>query len=62
MSFARPHHQRIASVLACLDAELLRGHRCYFGGETAIALQQGEFRESVDIDFLISDLESYRAL
>lgn len=35
---------------------------CYFGGCTAIALSHGEYRESVDIDFLVSDLSGFRAL
>ena len=60
--FERPHHQRIASVLQGLDGELLRTHACSFGGGTAIALRYGEFRESVDIDFLMSDLAHYRQL
>jgi hypothetical protein len=34
-------------------------HQCFFGGETAIALRYGEFRESVDINFLISDIGLY---
>ena len=60
--FERSHHQRIASVLQGLDGELLRAHACSFGGGTAIALRYGEFRESVDIDFLMSDLAHYRQL
>lgn len=60
--FERPHHQRIHEVLLALDAPLLREHRCYFGGGTAIALTLGEYRESVDMDFLVSDLDGYRAL
>lgn len=60
--YDRPHHQRIARVLASLDAGLLRGHGCWFGGGTAISLRLGEFRESVDIDFLISDGAGYREL
>jgi hypothetical protein len=40
----------------------LREHHCYFGGGTAIALLQDEYRESVDIDFLVSDKERYREL
>lgn len=60
--FERPHHQRIARVLASLDAGLLRQHGCWFGGGTAIALRLGEFRESVDIDFLVSDAGAYREL
>ena len=53
--FERPHHQRIAHVLAALDADALRQHACLFGGGTCIALRYGEYRESVDIDFLVSD-------
>lgn len=33
-----------------------------FGGGTAITLRFGEYRESVDIDFLVSDLSHYRSL
>lgn len=60
--FKRPHHQRIALVLESMDSTLLREHRCLFGGGTAIALRYQEYRESVDIDFLVSDLPSYRNL
>ena len=60
--FTRPHHQRIAKVLASLDADLLKRHHCLFAGGTAIALGYGEYRESVDMDFLVSDLSSYRYL
>lgn len=60
--FERPRHREIALVLAALDADLLREHQCFFGGGTAIALRHGEYRESEDLDFLVSDLEAYRAL
>ena len=60
--FERPHHQRIAQVLLTLDGMLLRNHNCFFGGGTAIALRYGEYRESVDIDFLVSDIDHYRQL
>jgi hypothetical protein len=62
MMFDRAHHQRVAQVLSSLDGDLLRAHQCWFGGGTAIALLQGEFRESVDIDFLVSDPAGYRDL
>jgi hypothetical protein len=52
----------VARVLRALDGELLRERRCLFGGGTAIALRYGEYRESVDIDFLVSDLPAYRQL
>lgn len=60
--FERTHHQRIARVLDALDGKLLREAHCLFGGGTAIALRFGEYRESVDIDFLVSDIASYRNL
>lgn len=60
--FERAHHQRIHSVLLSLDANLLAQFKCYFGGGTAVALRFGEFRESVDIDFVVADVPSYREL
>ena len=60
--FERPHHQKIAQVLHALDGPLLQAHHCLFGGGTAMALRYGEYRESVDIDFLVSDIGSYRSL
>lgn len=60
--FERPHHQRIAAVLGRLDGGLLSTLGCYFGGGTAIALRHGEYRESVDIDFLVADADCYRSL
>ena len=60
--FERPHHQKIALVLHALNGPVLQAHHCLFGGGTAMALRYGEYRESVDIDFLVSDLGSYRSL
>ena len=54
--FERPHHQAVALALYALDGDLLAQHRCWFGGGTAIALRHGEFRESVDIDLMVSDV------
>jgi hypothetical protein len=62
MEFERKHHRAIASVLYALDGALLRSCHCLFAGGTAIALRFGEYRESVDIDFLVSDLAGYRQL
>lgn len=62
MTFQRDHHKLIAFVLKALDASFLKQHRCYFGGGTAIVLKEGEYRESVDMDFLVSDVECYREL
>lgn len=60
--FERPHHQRIAKLLASLNAEFLAKADCYFGGGTAIVLLLDEYRESVDVDFLCSSGEGYRLL
>ena len=60
--FERPHHQRIAHILAALDGNALAKHGCWFGGGTCIALRFGEYRESVDMDFLVSDPAGYREL
>lgn len=60
--FKREHHQKIHQVLQALDAPFLAQHQCYFGGGTAIVLRRGEYRESVDIDFLVSDIAAYREL
>jgi hypothetical protein len=62
MSFARPHHRQVARVLESLDARLLRDCGCWFGGGTAIAVRFGEFRESLDIDFVVSDPRGFREL
>lgn len=62
VTFERIHHQFIAQVLHALDGPMLREFNCLFGGGTAIALRYGEYRESVDIDFLVSDVQSYRGL
>lgn len=60
--FSREHHNRIRTVLESLDSELFGDTSCYFGGGTAIALRFGEFRESVDLDFMVSSTDGYRRL
>jgi Nucleotidyl transferase AbiEii toxin, Type IV TA system len=60
--FERPHHQRIEKLLKALDGSFFASVHCYFGGGTAIALALGEYRESVDVDFLCSSMDGYRTL
>lgn len=60
--FDRPHHQRIEKLLHCFNSELLLQAECYFGGGTAIVLSLGEYRESVDVDFLCASKAGYRLL
>lgn len=49
-------------MLSALDPIPLVSNGCLLGGGTAMALRYGEYRESVNIDFLVSHLEGYRAL
>ncbi|HZX65244.1 MAG TPA: nucleotidyl transferase AbiEii/AbiGii toxin family protein [Myxococcales bacterium] len=60
--FEREHHRYVATVLESLDAALLASKGCLFGGATAIVLRYGEYRESLDIDFLVSSQQGYRDL
>ena len=60
--YKRSHHKDIAQILSLLNGSLLQENACYFAGGTAIALRYGEFRESVDMDFLVSDAAGYRNL
>ena len=60
--FERLHHQQIGQILGALDATKLRSYGCLFGGGTAMALRFGEYRESIDVDFLVSNLDGYREL
>jgi hypothetical protein len=45
-----------------MDQGFLLHNRCWFGGGTAIVMTHGEYRLSLDVDFLCSDLLGYRAL
>lgn len=60
--FKRQHHIQIANVLQSLDSSILDQYRCYFGGGTAIVLSRDEYRESIDIDFLVSDKAGYQKI
>lgn len=58
----RPHHRDVALVLQSLDPQALSQRHCYFGGGTAMALRYGEYRESIDIGFVVSEPAGYREL
>src|SRR3569623_3140415 len=60
--FERPHHRDVALVLQALEPAALSQRHCWFGGGTAMALKYGEYRESLDIDFLVADRDGYREL
>ena len=60
--FRLDHHNRIWELLSRLDGALLQRSDCYFGGGTAIVLENDEYRLSRDVDFLCSSSEGYRTL
>jgi hypothetical protein len=60
--FRRPLHVRIARILARMDGGFLARASCYFGGGTQLALAHGEYRESRDIDLLVSSREGIRMI
>lgn len=62
VSFERDHHTAILIALRALDGDYLMKTKCYFGRGTAIVLELGEYRKSIDIDFLCADRDGYRAL
>ena len=57
-----PEHRRIARVLRLLKSDLLTSADCFFGGGTAIVMKHGEYRVSLDVEFLCSSREGYRTL
>ena len=60
--YSRLHHQRIQRILESLNPDLLLRSQCLFGGGTAITLTHGEYRESVDVDLIVSSKDGYREL
>ncbi|MCD7110966.1 nucleotidyl transferase AbiEii/AbiGii toxin family protein [Rhizobium sp. DKSPLA3] len=62
MGYLRAEHQAIADVLSSMNHDVLRSAECWFGGGTAIVLRFGEYRRSLDLDFLCSSAAGYRDL
>jgi hypothetical protein len=60
--FQTEHHQRILQILQRLNADVLHICNAYFGGGTLLVLDNGEYRESRDIDFICPFGEGYRNL
>lgn len=60
--FRRPEHRIIGEALALMDRDLLTANKCWFGGGTAIVMKFGEYRRSLDVDFLCADADGYREL
>ncbi|TJV07334.1 MAG: nucleotidyl transferase AbiEii/AbiGii toxin family protein [Mesorhizobium sp.] len=60
--FTRPEHRIIGEALASIDRNFLFASQCWFAGGTAIVLKLGEYRRSLDVDFLCADATGYRDL
>ena len=60
--FKRERHQKILKVLSRMNRSILDDARCFFGGGTAISMLLGEYRESTDIDLMVSSVDGYRNL
>lgn len=60
MAFLRQAHEKIVHVLRSMNCEMLLRSSCFFGGGTAIVLKHGEYRQSLDLDFLCADPDGYR--
>ena len=54
MNFKLDHHNKILTILQCLNCNVLENGSAYFGGGTILALDFGEYRWSKDIDFISS--------
>lgn len=63
MTFRFEHHNKILTVLECLDSDILRKGSAYFGGGTLLAFEFEEYRWSKDVDFIASvGTEGYKYL
>lgn len=60
--FRYVQHAVIARMLRGMRTDLLMEAGCWFAGGTAIVLTHGEYRLSMDVDFLCSSRDGYRHL
>ena len=60
--FRREAYRAVLDVLERMDAALLDGARCWFAGGSRLAMDLGECRESLDLDFLCADPSGYADL
>ncbi len=61
-AYERPQHEIVARALGMLRTDFLLQNRCWFAGGTAIVMKNGEYRLSLDVDFLCSSQAGYREL
>jgi hypothetical protein len=62
VTYRLDRHRIISSALKNFNSEFLSENDIIFGGGTRIALEINEYRESVDIDFLCPNKNSYRSI
>jgi hypothetical protein len=60
--FRRAAHARVAQLLSRMDGPFLASAGCFFGGGTQLVVAHGEYRESRDIDFLLSSRDGFRRI
>lgn len=54
MTFKLEHHNKILTLLKCLDSDILMKGSAYFGGGTLLTFEFEEYRWSKDVDFIAS--------
>ncbi len=52
MTFKLEHHNKILTLLKCLDSDIFMKGSAYFGGGTLLAFEFKEYRWSKDVDFI----------
>lgn len=63
MTFKLEHHNKIVTVLECLDSDIVTKGSAYFGDGTLLTLDFEEYRRSKDVDFIASvNTEGYKYL
>ena len=60
MPFKRLEHAVIGDLLHSMNHRLLLESGCWFADGTAIVMKLGEYRRSLDVDFLCSRVDGYR--
>ena len=61
-AYDRSQHEIVARALKMLRTDFFLQSQCWFAGGTAIVMKNGEYRLSLDVDFLCSSLVGYREL
>jgi len=60
-AYKRDHHNKINSALHNFNDIFFTDHTIIFGGGTRIAMEIDEYRESIDVDIICPNSQSYKA-